>query len=399
MLRTDTAASELHPNTPRPRGEILDQRLRVLGVDPELGFAGGESQVLALTLALLRAGHQAELACDPHGRLFERARGAGVVCHPLSIRNAVDFPAAMRLRALLFRTRYDVVHFHTSRAHAMAPLVRGCARAMVVTRRMDYRPNRIFAPFLYNRAVDAVAAISRPVADALIESGVAGEHVTIIPSGVDCERFRPPAAAEREQARARLGIAPGELAIGTVGMLEQRKGHRYLLDAIASAIRSRPSAPQPLCFIAGEGSLRDELLRQAAELGISSRIRMLGMLADSRVLLDALDIFVFPSLKEGLGVALLEAMACGLAVVASRAGGIGEVVEEGRSGILVPPGESAGIADAIAELADDPNFRSALGGAARERVERDFSTGAMARKTIELYRDCLSRRTVNGGRG
>jgi starch synthase len=92
-------------------------------------------------------------------------------------------------------------------------------------------------------------------------------------------------------------------------------------------------------------------------------------------------------------------MACGVAVVASRAGGIGEVVEEGRSGILVPPGDSAGIADAIAELADDSNLRSALGGAARERVERDFSTGAMARKTIELYRDCLSRRSVNGGRG
>src|SRR5271156_2030430 len=87
--------------------------LRVLGVDPELGFAGGETQVLGLTLELLRGGHRADLACDPRGRLFERARDAGVICHPLPIRNAVDFAAAMRLRGLLSRERYDVVHFHT----------------------------------------------------------------------------------------------------------------------------------------------------------------------------------------------------------------------------------------------------------------------------------------------
>jgi glycosyltransferase involved in cell wall biosynthesis len=401
MTISETAA-EPDAIDARTRADF-DGPLRVLGVDPELGFAGGEAQVLALTLELVRAGHRAELACDARGRLFARARDAGITCHPLAIRNAVDFAAGMRLRAMLSRGRYDIVHFHTSRAHSMAPMVRGCARAAVVTRRMDYPPNRIFAPYLYNRAVDAVAAISRPVADALIESGVAREHVTIVPSGVDCERFRPPTAAEREHARARLAIAPGELAIapgelaiGTVGMLEERKGHRYLLEAIASLSDSHP---QLRCLIAGAGSMKDQLERHAAELGISARVAMLGMVADSRAVLDALDVFVFPSLKEGLGVAMLEAMACGLAVVASRAGGIADAVEDVRSGVLVPPGDSAAIAAAIARLADDPGLRSTLGAAARERVAADFSTGAMARKTIELYRACLSRRAAIGGRG
>src|ERR1700722_17381643 len=102
----------------------LGERLRVLGVDPELRFAGGETQVLGLTLGLLRAGHQAELACDPRGMLWQRAREAGLRCHPLAIRNALDFGAGLRLRNLLARESYHIVHFHTSRAHSLAPFSR-----------------------------------------------------------------------------------------------------------------------------------------------------------------------------------------------------------------------------------------------------------------------------------
>src|SRR5271154_2011629 len=170
------------------------QPLSVVGVDPELGFAGGETQVLALTLALAGAGNRAELICDPAGRLWERATAAGIKCHPLHIRNAIDLAAGVRLRAILKRERYDVVHFHTSRAHSMAPFARSFGSALIVTRRMDYRPNRVFAPLLFNRAVDGVIAISGGVADSLSAAGVDRRRGTVIHSGVDCERF-PPAGA------------------------------------------------------------------------------------------------------------------------------------------------------------------------------------------------------------
>ncbi len=134
------------------------------------------------------------MICDPAGRLWERAVAAGIRCHPLRIRNAIDLAAGIRLRAILKRERYDVVHFHTSRAHSMAPFARGFARALVVTRRMDYRPNRVFAPYLYNRAVDGVVAISGGVADSLAAAGVDRERITVVQSGVDCDRFRPPTA-------------------------------------------------------------------------------------------------------------------------------------------------------------------------------------------------------------
>ena len=213
--------------------------LRIAGVDPELGFAGGESQVLGLTLELIRDGHRAELFCNPRGALWRRAAEAAVQCYPLPICNAVDVAAGIRLRRLLRGARYDVVHFHTSRAHSLAPFARGAAGALIVTRRMDYRPNRLFAPYLYNLAVDAVAAISGGVADSLAAARVARDRIAIIPSGVDTERFRPPSPSERAAARASLGLEDREIAVGTLGALEARKGHRFLVEAISIAAGGR----------------------------------------------------------------------------------------------------------------------------------------------------------------
>jgi len=373
--------------------------LSVAGVDPEFGFGGGETQVLGLTLELLRAGHRAELVCDPAGVLVERARRAGVVCHPLRIRNSVDLVAGVQLRGLLAAGRYDIVHFHTSRAHAMAPYVRRSASTLVVTRRMDYAPNRLFAPWLYNRAVDGVAAISDAVADALASSGVTRDRVTIIPSGVDCERFQPPVPNARQAARAALGLGPDDVAVGTVAMLEPRKGHRFLLEAMALA-RRRDEAAEPggaegaarlRGFIAGDGSLRDALAADAKRLGLDDTVRLLGSVDDPRELLCALDIFVMPSLYEGLGVAALEAMACGLPVIASDTGGLREAVEDGRTGLLAPPGDVVALAHAIETLAEAPAMRAAMGAAARDRAIERFGMTAMARRTLEFYRVCMAR--------
>jgi glycosyltransferase involved in cell wall biosynthesis len=360
--------------------------LRVVGVDPEREFAGGQTQVLGLTHELLRMGHRAELICDPAGKLFARAGAEGIRCHSLRLRNSVDLAGGMRLRSILARERYDVVHFHTARAHAMAPFARGLARALIATRRMDYRPNRLFAPFLYSRAVDGVAAISEAVATALTSAGVPRERITVIPSGVDCEYFRPPSKEERIASRRALGLAAETIAVGTIGALEERKGHRHLLEAIA------PAMAGVVCFIAGDGSLRSELERRAEVLGISTRTRFLGRVESSRDLLWALDIFVFPSLWEGLGVAALEAAASGVATIAASAGGIAEVVRNGETGVLVAPADSRALRDAIARLAGCPGERQALGEAARKRAIAQFAMDAMAQRTMALYRACWGAR-------
>ncbi|HEX3409915.1 MAG TPA: glycosyltransferase family 4 protein [Candidatus Binataceae bacterium] len=370
----------------------MDARaLSILGVDPERGFAGGESQVLGLTLALIRAGHRAALICHPDGILRHRGQAAGVDCYPLRIRNSIDLAAGLKLRDFLKRKNYDIVHFHTARAHALAPFVRRCASALVVTRRMDYPPNRFFAPFLFNRAVDGVAAISPAVADALVQSGVTRDRIAIIPSGVDCARFHPPDAAEREAARAELGLTTAEVAVGTVGMLELRKGQRYLIDAIARLRRDAHVASVE-CFIAGSGRLAAELAAQIREYRLDDSVRLIGVIDDPRRLLGALDIFAMPSLQEGLGVAALEAMACGLPVVASATGGLAQLVEDGITGIQVPPADERALAEAIARLSAEPSLRATMGSAGRTRVCASYSMEAMAKKTLELYRACLHNR-------
>jgi glycosyltransferase involved in cell wall biosynthesis len=363
-----------------------DGPLRILGVDPELGFAGGESQVMGLTLELLRLGHNAQLLCDPDGILWRRARAANVICHPLKIRNAMDCVAGMRLRGLLSRNRFDVVHFHTSRAHSMAPFAAGSAKALVVTRRMDYVPNRWFAPYLYNRAVDGVAAISRGVAQALVAGGVAAQRITIIPSGVDCTRFAPSSPDQRAAARRDLGLDSGEIAVASVGALELRKGHRYLLEALA-AMQGRHRAIR--AFIAGDGSQRAALEEQANRLGLGQTVRFLGSIEDPRTLFWAIDIFVQPSMMEGLGVALLEAMACGLSAVASRSGGMAEVIENRHDGLLVAVADTVALARSIEELADSPALRLSMGAQGRIKAEQDFSLAAMARKTLALYQSSM----------
>jgi glycosyltransferase involved in cell wall biosynthesis len=391
------------------RPALAAAALSIAGVDPEHGFAGGETQVLGLTLELIAMGHRAELLCDPTGDLWRRASAAGVVCHPLPIRNALDLRAALALRKRLRAGRYDVVHFHTSRAHAMAPWVRGCVRAAVVTRRMDYVPNRLFARWLYGRAVDGVAAISTKVIEALMRASVPRERITLIPSGVDCVRFRPPSSEERAVARAALAIDDADVAIGVVGALEARKGHRYLLEAIsllkggnqgaarATAVHDAPppdagderSQPTVRAFIAGDGALRDELAAEISRRGLGDTVRMLGRVEDVRAMLWALDVFVMPSLSEGLGVALLEAMACGVTAAASRVGGIVDAVEEARTGMLAAPGDADALASALQELITDAPRRRTMGVAARERAAERFSMTAMALRTVELYRACL----------
>jgi L-malate glycosyltransferase len=369
------------------------QLLSIVGVDPELGFGGGETQALGLTLALAAGGHRAELICDPAGRLWERATAAGLKCHPIRIRNAIDLAAGVKLRAILKRERYDVVHFHTSRAHSMAPLARGFGSTLVVTRRMDYRPNRVFAPYLYNRAVDGVVAISDGVADSLAAAGVERQRVTVVHSGVDCERFRAPTLEERAAARGELNIADGEFVISAVGALEQRKGHRYLIAAIGAIAASGKFR----CFIVGQGLIGRVLQDEIAVIRNLDRIKLLGRVDDVRGLLWASDAFAMPSLKEGLGVAALEAMASALPVIASDVGGLREVVEDGRSGIIVPPANPEKIASAIKRLAESPELRSQMSAAARARVVENYSMEQMAARTLALYRECV--RKTRGERG
>lgn len=367
-------------------------RLRVLHVDPERGFSGGETQVLALATHLRDDGHEVLVAVHPGGPFAARLAARGLATAPLECRTSHDPRAGLALRALAARFRADVVHHHTARALSLAPYVsRGIVQ--VVTRRMDYAPRGAgpYVRWLYGR-VDAVIAISRAARAALAARGIDAERVAIVPSGVDVESFRE---LDGVAARGTLGIDAAVPVLAIVASLHQRKGHALLLDALA---RLLADGLEPLCLAAGTGPEGDALQDRAQRLGVASRVRWLGQVADVRTVLAAADVVVMPSLAEGLGVAAIEAMAAGRAVVASAVGGLPELITDGAQGLLVPAGDPAALAAALTRCLSDPDLRARLGAAGRVRAQA-FSTLAMARGTASVYERALAARRTSRGSG
>jgi len=354
--------------------------LRVLHVDPERGWGGGEVQLMGLVRELAERGHHSTVAAHPDGPLARACATAGVSVVPLPIANHFDLRAGLALR---HRARgADVVHFHTARAHALAPLCRGVGARLVVTRRMDYVPaGGPYVRFLYNRAVDRVIAISEGVRAALLRVGVQAERMRIVPSGVDAEAMMAPPAA-RAARRREWGLGEEHVAVVVVGALERRKGHAVLL---ASARRLAPAGLGLRYVFCGEGREADALERAAAAL--DGAVRFVGFRADVPVCLAAADVVALPSLQEGLGVAALEAMAAGRAVVASRVGGLAEVVVHEETGLLVPPADPEALALALARLAREPALRTRLGAAGRARALAHYSMSRMAAGTLACYEE------------
>lgn len=231
---------------------------------------------------------------------------------------------------------------------------------------------------------EAFVAMSRLIEDEFVAAGAPRDRVHRIPHGVDTTRFAPADDARRAERRRALGLEPGDLVVAWTGRLLRGKGLEALLDAFAALAGKEPRA-RLLLVGSGEGqslSVEAEIRARAGAPPLAGRVVMPGRLDAVEDALGAADVFAFPSEFEALGLSLVEAAACGLPAVASRTGGIVDVVEDGVTGLLFPPGEPAALERALAELLADPGRRAAMGEAARERACREFD----ARLSLGRYR-------------
>lgn len=351
--------------------------LKILHIDPERHWGGGEAQVLGLLSYLVERGHHNDLLTYPDSRLFQRSQALSVRTIPLVVRNDLDLRAIPRLRRLIRDENYDIVHFHTKRAHALSFwLSHGASRPKyVVTRRMDYpEDNNWYTRCLYNRKVEGVVAISRKILQLLLQAGVEPERIRLIHDGVDPRPF--------ESAASTRPLHPKRVVVGMAAVLEERKGHCFLLEA---AERLKGQGCQIQYHLAGEGSLRKSLEALATRLGVKEDVQFLGFVSDIPAFLSAVDIVVQPSLFEGLGVSVLEAMAAGKAVIASRVGGLAELVIDAETGLLVAPRDVEGLANAIAKLAADRALMKTMGQKGAERLKESFTMEQMARSNETYY--------------
>ena len=357
------------------------RRLKILHIDPERGWGGGERQVLSLLEYLFDRGHECHLLSHPGGPLDRKAQGKGFKILPIKMRNEFDPRSALFFRGLVQREHYDIIHFHTKRAHALSIWLgrRELFAKTIVTRRMDYPLARNwYNQYLYNRKTDGVVAISGRIAEILIQAGVRKDKIRVIYSGIDPQSFG---------SSSFRGWGERAPVIGTVAVLFKRKGHRFLLEAAA---RLKERGLKLRYLFAGEGPERSELEKQAVKLGLDSEVSFQGFVADVPHFLAQVDIFVLPSLYEGLGVAVLEAMAAGKPIVACEVGGIPELIQHHDTGLLVPPADSAALAEAISTLAAQPNLADKIGRKAWEKVRGEFTIEQMGRQNESFYYELLS---------
>lgn len=374
---------------PRDREPAPDWRGPVVHVDTERGFSGGEVQVLLLMEGLRGHGVPQVLVAPPGSDVAERATQRGFEVAAIGLRHSCDVFGVWRLRTLLRGA--SLVHLHTGRAAWLGSLAaRACRCPAVVTRRMDRPVSRgVRTNFIYRDTARAVIAISPAVRQCLVDGGVPSSAIEVIPDALDAQRLEP--RAGREATRAALGVDAGRLLLLSLAQLMHRKGLDVLLRAFASL-----SAPRPLLAIAGDGPEAGALRELAAALGITDAVRFLGRRDDAGDLLAACDLFVLPSRAEGLGVAALEALGAARAVIATRVGGLADLIVDGQCGLLVPPDDAAALAAAMRRLVDDPSLRARLAAAGPSRLDAGYRPVQYVDRHLAVYRRMLA--AASGGR-
>ncbi len=351
----------------------------ILHLDTERGWRGGERQALWLARSLDPSRYRSLVAARPGEPLALHAIAAGLPLVPLAPVAELDPVAAWRLRRAIARDRVRIVHAHTAHAVALAALAtRGTSARMVVTRRVDFRLRDNWGTRWKYRRAGALIAISRAVADALVASGIPRDRIEIIPSGIDLSRRIAPASRE---TLAAVGAMPGSPLVVQVAQLVPHKDPLTFVRAMAAA---RERVPDLHAVLVGDGPLTDAVRDAVAQCGLAGTVHVLGYRQDADALLAAADVVTLSSREEGLGTVLLDALALGKPVVATRAGGIPEIIEDGVSGHLVAPGDARSLGAMVAALLTDPARRAALAPAARRRAA-DFSITDTAARTAAVY--------------
>ncbi len=358
--------------------------LSILYVDTEGVWRGGQEQLFSLMTGLKRKGHRVELAVPLDAPLGEKARQAGVPIYEFRQRGGLSLLAFLRLWFILRKGSFDIIHFNTPRAIVMGGLASRLCRTPVriSSRRVNFPLRTKVSHYKYNWMQENVVTVSLSIRRTLLEGGVRPELVTVIYEGVDVNWI--------DQQRRPLLLRPMKgPVVGTVAHLSEEKGHHILLKAAACLA---PQFPEVTFLLVGEGELEQDLKKSVQRLGIEKQVVFAGFRSDSEAWMRTFDIFCLPSRSEGLSSAILAAMASQLPVIATRVGGIPELVVDGETGFLVSANHPQELVRALDRLLRSRNLCRRMGQAGRRRVQTYFTLDRKLDKTEKLYRKLLRAR-------
>ncbi|MBI1388515.1 MAG: glycosyltransferase [bacterium] len=363
-------------------------------------LCGTERMVLALARSLNRSKYQPVIVCmKGTGELIDAARAGGIDAYNLDMQDGA-LSGLLRWRALFRDRRPKIIHsflFHSNLLARMTKLRHPGVRVIAGIRTVYTR--EAYGAF-YARAerathwLDSLYAANSEQGRLSAERniGLAPSKLRVVVNGVEPARFDAPHEEIRRTARAEFGFSDDDLVAGVVAQLRPAKRHDLLLDA-AARLKDEFAGLKLLIVGKDEGDGREQALREQAErLGLGDRVTFSGYRADARRLLRGMDLFVLPSSVEGIPVSVMEAMEAGLPAIATRVGGVPDVIEDGVSGAIIEPENIDALTEAMRRLLADAGLRERMGAAARERIASHFSVDAMARKFEALYAEALGAR-------
>jgi glycosyltransferase involved in cell wall biosynthesis len=386
-------------------------QIRVLQVITRLIVGGAQETVMLvadmLDPARFDAGVISGPQTGPEGSLIEdvRARGIPLTIEPALVREidpAKDLLALVRLTRFIQSGRYDIVHTNSSKAGILgrwaawlaghagipAPVIVHTVHGWAHNDRQHPLARRVYILLeqLTQHVTQRLIVVSPRNTEKGLADGIATpEKYVTIRSGIELDRFRQP-SRPREAVRAELGIPPDAAVVGTVTRLSPQKAP---LDFVAAAAQVATRRPDAHFVIVGDGPLRAEVEARIADAGLGHRVHLTGLRRDVPDLLHSFDVFALTSLWEGLPRVLPQAMAAGLAIVATAVDGNAEAVEDGVNGLLTPPGDAEALADALLRLLDDPALAAQMGAAGWERAE-EFGARKMVGDIAALYETLLA---------
>lgn len=362
--------------------------MKTLHLNTERTWRGGEQQTLYLLQGLSKRGITSDLICQPDSPMAQRAGKSGLNVIPVVMHGEGDLVAAGRIRSFVRKKNYDVVHSHTSHAHTLAfAATLGLKIKRLVSRRVDFSIFRHgflhLSVVKYRFMADYFIAISQKIKDVLVEDGIAAERIFVIHSAIDPQRF---SSASSDHLRSEFNLTGDEQVVINVAHLAGHKGQQHLVRAVPAVVEKIPNVR---FFIIGKGELLDDLKRLAVSLGLKRQLVFTGFREDVGAFYNLADLFVMSSVQEGLGTAVLDALAAGIPVVAARAGGIPEIIRDGETGRLVEPADPPALANGIVELLTHTERAQKMAIRGLKIVHQRFSIDAMVEKYLQVYQRIL----------